>query len=206
MYYPAAESPNPIFITFANAGPCVRQMMEKVASGKRPAYALGSIKAENDRIYPQNTIQMYFTSNHDENTWNGADYRTFPGIVHAPFAVFSQTMAGSVPLVYSGQEEPVLRAIKFFDKDPMTFQKLQRANFYKTLQELRTRNSALAADDSFRKVDAGDRTAIYAYVREKANKKVLVILNLSSNSRTVKLQDTSLLAKPGMFSLEKKKL
>ncbi len=79
-------------------------------------------------MYPANTIQMYFTSNHDENSWNNADYGTFPGPVHAPFAVFTQTMANSVPLIYSGQEEPVLRAVQFFEKDPMTFDKLQRAD------------------------------------------------------------------------------
>ncbi len=171
------------------------KMMEKVAKGERPAYAIDSIKKENDEMYPSETIQMYFTSNHDENSWNGADYRTFPGIVHAPFAVFSQTMANSVPLVYSGQEEPTLRALKFFDKDPMTFNKLQRASFYKTLQELRARNIALSADASFRKVDAGDKNAIYAYVREKNNRKVLVILNFSSNAKEFAIKDTSLYGK-----------
>jgi len=88
------------------------KMMEKVAKGERPAFGLDSIKRENDMMYPANTIQMYFTSNHNENSWNNADYRTFPGPVHEPFAVFTQTMANSVPLIYGGQEEPVLRALK----------------------------------------------------------------------------------------------
>ena len=71
-------------------------------------------------LYPANTIPMYFTSNHDENSWNKADYGSFPGRVHAPFAIFTQTMAGGVPLIYSGQEEPVLEPIQFFEKDPIS--------------------------------------------------------------------------------------
>ena len=69
-------------------------------------------------------MQLYFTSNHDENSWNKADYETMPGAVHAPFAVLSQTIYRNVPLVYSGQEEPVLEAIPFFEKDTIVFSKL----------------------------------------------------------------------------------
>ena len=168
------------------------KMMEKVAKGERPAFGLDSIKHENDRMYPANTIQMYFTSNHDENSWNNADYRNFSGPVHEPFAVFTQTMANSVPLVYGGQEEPVLRALKFFDKDPMTFDKLQRATFYKTLLNLRKRNAALSADASFRKVSVGDDNAVYAFVREKGNKRVFVILNLSANPQPITVKEKTL--------------
>ena len=79
---------------------------------------------------------MYFTSNHDENSWNKSDYGTFPGAEHAAFAVFTQTMAGTVPLIYSGQEEPVLKALAFFDKDPINFGKFQRAGFVKMMLRL----------------------------------------------------------------------
>jgi alpha-amylase len=168
------------------------KMMEKIAKGDRPAFGLDSVRYESDKLYPANTIQMYFTSNHDENSWNHADFGTFPGKVHAPFAVFTQTMANSVPLIYSGQEEPVLRAIQFFDKDPMTFNKLERAAFYNTLLKLRERNEALTSDASFRKVNAGDDKAIYAFVREKGNKKVLVILNFSDKQQPVSIKDKTL--------------
>ena len=166
--------------------------MEKVAAGTRPPTILDSIKAESDAMYPASTIQMYFTSNHDENSWNKADYGTFPGPVHASFAVFSQTMSHSVPLIYGGQEEPVLRPLKFFDKDPIRFGKYQRAAFYQTLLKLRKENVALAADASFRKVKVGNERALYAYVREKAGHKVLVILNFSGQPQQMVLKDKSL--------------
>jgi glycosidase len=168
------------------------KMMEKIAKGDRPAFGLDSIRDENDKMYPANTIQMYFTSNHDENSWNKADYGTFPGPVHAPFAVFTQTMDNSVPLIYGGQEEPLLRPLKFFDKDPMRFDKLQRAAFYKTLLDLRKRNPALSADASFRKLSVGDDKAVYAFVREKGKSKVLVILNLSRSRQSIYLKERAL--------------
>ena len=67
-----------------------------------------------DTAFPANELKMYFTSNHDENSWNKADYATMPGAIHAPFAVFTQTMPHDVPLIYSGQEEPLLGQHQFF--------------------------------------------------------------------------------------------
>ena len=171
-------------------------MMEKIARGERPAFALDSIRLMNDSFYIPGTIQMYFTSNHDENSWNKADFGSFPGPVHAPFAVFTQTMVDGVPLIYGGQEEPVLRAIQFFEKDPILFGKYKRARFYKTLLALRKRNAALSPDASFSKIAAGDPTAVYAYIREKAGKKVLVILNLSAKEQSISLRDKKLSGAP----------
>jgi glycosidase len=171
-------------------------MMEKIAKGDRPAFALDSIKLKDDTIYARNAIEMYFTSNHDENSWNKSDYETFPGPVHAPFAVFTQTMVRSVPLIYGMQEEPVLRGLAFFEKDPIVFGKYERAKFYKTLLALRKRNIALSPDATFRKVKAGDENAVYAFTRQKANKKILVILNLSSAEQTIKITDKTYGADP----------
>ena len=170
--------------------------MVQVAAGERPATALDSVDREDDAYYPPHTIEMYFTSNHDENSWNKADYGTFPGASHAPFAVFSQTMAHSVPLIYSGQEEPVLRPIAFFEKDPISFGKFGRAKFYTTLLSLRKNSPALSPDAAFYKVDAGDSAAVYAYVREKAGEKILVILNLGKTEQTLQIKDKSLWGTP----------
>jgi alpha-amylase len=171
-------------------------MMVKVAKGERPAFALDSIKNRFDTLYPGNGLLLYFTSNHDENSWNKADYATMPGPIHAPFAVFTQTMYHSIPLIYSGQEEPVLDSISFFYKDTITFNNLSREKFYTTLLELKKNNPALAANASFKKISVGDDKALYAYVREGGGKKVLVILNLSASEQTIKVTDPSLQGEP----------
>ncbi len=168
-------------------------MMKKVAKGKRNANALDSVRNYVDTTFPANELKMFFTSNHDENSWNKADYGTMPGAIHAPFSVFTFTMPHDVPLIYSGQEEPVLDSISFFYKDTIHFKNFARAKFYKTLLELRKNNSALAANASFKKINVGNEKAIYAFVREANAKKVMVILNLSSKEQKIKITDPALL-------------
>jgi hypothetical protein len=169
-------------------------MMVSVAKGERPAFALDSVLDRYNTVYPKGTLEMYFTSNHDENSWNGADFQTFPGAAHAPFAVLTQLLPSDIPLIYSGQEEPVLRALSFFEKDSIEFRAFKRASFYKALLALRKRNIALDADASFKKLLVGDNRAIYAFVREKGHSKVLVVLNLSPLARPVKIDQRSLWA------------
>ncbi|HVS97905.1 MAG TPA: alpha-amylase family glycosyl hydrolase [Puia sp.] len=158
-----------------------------VSEGDIPAFALDSVLHQYDTAYPKGTLEMYFTSNHDENSWNGADYRTFPGAAHAPFAVLTQTLPWNIPLIYSGQEEPVLRALSFFDKDSIKFHDFARANFYKTLLALRRRSPALDADASFKKIAAGDDRYVYAFLRKKSNHEVLVVLNFSAVPQQVRM-------------------
>ena len=74
----------------------------------------------------------------------------------------------------------------------MVFGKFERAAFYKTLLLLRQRNVALSADASFRKVSVGDDRSVYAFVREKSGKKVLVILNFSGKPQSVAIKEKSL--------------
>ena len=166
--------------------------MYEIAAGKNNAQSLDTLLHHIDSTFPANAFMMDFTANHDENSWNKADFGTYPGAEHAPFAVLSETFARSVPLIYSGQEEPVLRAIQFFEKDPINFGKYSRAPFYKTLLELRKNNEALASDAKFTKVDAGSPNALFAYTKEKGGKKVLVVVNLSKQGQTVHIADKSL--------------
>ena len=167
-------------------------MMISIAKGQRPATGLDTVMYKYDTMYPKNALELYFTSNHDENSWNKADYGTMPGAIHAPFSVYTFTTAHSVPLVYSGQEEPFLDSLSFFYKDTIPFHEYKRAAFYKTLLNLRKNNAALASNASFRKVVVGDEKAVYAFVREAKGKKVLVILNLSSSEQPIKITDASL--------------
>lgn len=152
-----------------------------IASGKKPATILDTILHYQDSVFKPTALFLYFTSNHDENSWNKADYATMPGASHAPFAVLTQTIDQGVPLIYSGQEEPFLDSISFFFKDTITFSKFQRSSFYKNLLQLRKNNAALSANSSFTKLHTSNDRAIYAFEREKDGNKVLVVLNLSKS-------------------------
>ena len=160
-----------------------------IAAGKRKPTAIDSALQRADSLYHNKELYMFFTSNHDENSWNKADYKTMPGARHAPFAVFTQTVEHSVPLIYSGQEEPFLDSVSFFYKDTISFSKLGRAKFYKTLLHLRKNNPALAADASFKKLRTNHDEAMYAFERQKDGNKVLVVLNLSKKAQNFKWVD-----------------
>lgn len=155
--------------------------MVDVAAGRRPAHALDSVLLEFDTTFNDpGALFLHFTSNHDENSWNKADYGTMPGTSHAPFAVITQTIKQSIPLIYSGQEVPVLDSISFFYKDTIAFNQLGRGPFYKSLLNLRKTNAALAANASFKKLRTSNDAAIYAFEREKGGQKVLVVVNLTN--------------------------
>ena len=172
-----------------------------IAAGRTNALAIDTMMMKFDTTTPKNALQLYFTSNHDENSWNKADYGTMPGEIHAPFAVLTQTLPHGVPLIYSGQEEPVLRNLSFFEKDTIQFKNLGRASFYKTLLRLRKNFPPLAANSSFRKVNTGNEKAVYAYVREANGKKLFIVLNLSGKVQTIKISDSSLFGSPlNLFS------
>ncbi|MBS1973767.1 MAG: alpha-glucosidase C-terminal domain-containing protein, partial [Bacteroidetes bacterium] len=166
-----------------------------IYSGKTTLGQLDSVIDHNSHIYPKNSFRLYFTTNHDENSWNGTEFERFEKGYQA-FAVWAFTMGNSVPLIYSGQEEPNKNRLKFFVKDPIAWKNYALAPFYRTLCKLRRKNIALSADAAFKKINAGNEEAVYAYAREKGGHKILVVLNLSGQEQTISFKNTSLAGNP----------
>ena len=166
-------------------------VMNDIVAGKKDVLSLDTVLHTIDTAYMPGAWRLYFTSNHDENSWNKADFATMPGISHAPFAVFSQTYNRTMPLIYSGQEEPVLRAVSFFEKDSMGFKKYERAAFYKTLLNLRSNNTAFKENAVFERLKVNKPQQVMAYSRKNGNDFVVVVLNLSASAQDIKL-DASL--------------
>lgn len=182
-------------------------IMKDIAAGRKNAHALDSIINVENNAFPQNALFMYFTSNHDENSWNKADYATMPGASHAPFAVLTQTLKGSVPLIYSGQEEPFLDSISFFYKDTITFSKFARAKFYSTLLHLREQHAALAANASFKKISTTNDDAIYTFERSSGADKIIVIVNLTGKDQDFSINDADIKGNAlNIFTLKKEKI
>ena len=162
-------------------------VMNDIAAGKKNVLSLDTVLNKIDKDFMKGAWRLYFTSNHDENSWNNADFATMPGIKHAPFAVFTQTYNRTMPLVYSGQEEPVLRAVSFFEKDSMGFKKYERASFYKTLMNLRSTNPAFKENAIFERIKVSNPNQVMAYTRKNGDALVVVVLNLSDMSTDVTL-------------------
>ncbi len=145
--------------------------------------SLFAVLQEYDQAFPKDAFRTYFTSNHDENSWNGTEYEKY-GDASKAFAVFSCTWNG-LPMIYSGQELPNIKRLQFFDKDQIDWkEKCDLHDFYKTLLQLRKTNSALrAADESVStwKIATNCEDKVFAFVRKNADDEVFVILNLSGD-------------------------
>ncbi|WP_018626150.1 alpha-amylase family glycosyl hydrolase [Niabella aurantiaca] len=135
------------------------------------------------------SMRAWFTSNHDENSWNGTEYEKY-GDLAKPLAVFSCTWNG-IPLVYSGQELPLKeKRLQFFDKDPIPWpakdpgqtEGLELHNFYKVLLQLHATHPALRGGDpavtTFKLTTTAD-DRVFAYLRKNGAHEVLVVLNFS---------------------------
>lgn len=142
------------------------------------------------------SMRAWFTSNHDENTWNGTEYEKY-GVFAKPLAVFSITWNG-VPLIYNGQELPLkTKRLEFFEKDPIPWgaQQPELQNFYKTLLNLKSSNPALHGGDPavttyWLKTSADDN--VFAYVRKNGKDEVLTVLNMSKNPVQFTVNDDNL--------------
>ncbi|MGN6800391.1 MAG: alpha-amylase family glycosyl hydrolase [Ginsengibacter sp.] len=131
--------------------------------------------------FPCNAMRVYFTSNHDENSWNGTEYEKY-GDAAKLMAVFSCTWDG-VPLIYSGQELPNKKRLKFFEKDQIDWTgKFELHDFYKTLLTLKPSNKALRAGDPkvlTQIISLPGDDKVFAYLRKYQEQEVFVILNFS---------------------------
>ncbi|HTE26545.1 alpha-amylase family glycosyl hydrolase [Flavitalea sp.] len=89
-----------------------------------------------EKQYPVGSRHLFFTSNHDENSWNGTEHEKYGESARA-LAVFCYTWKG-IPMTYSGQEIPNLKRLKFFEKDHIEWPgKCENHEFYKTLNNFR---------------------------------------------------------------------
>ena len=132
--------------------------------------------------YPKGASKLFFTSNHDENSWNGTEYEKY-GKAAKAWAVFTLTWNGQ-PLIYSGQELPNHKRLAFFDKDQLhwTSEKPLLHDFYKTLLTARRQFPVLAAGSIF---NLPTDNAVMAYFKQDQGQTALVILNFSAERQQV---------------------
>jgi len=127
--------------------------------------------------YPQGAYKLFFTSNHDENSWNGTEFEKY-GKAAKAWAVFTLTWNGQ-PLIYGGQELPNTKRLAFFDKDQIewTTELPMLHNFYKTLLNARKQFPVLAAGSIF---NLPTDNAVMAYLKQDQGQTALVVLNFSA--------------------------
>jgi 1,4-alpha-glucan branching enzyme len=160
-------------------------VMNSIAKGKLNANDIEKHFAWADSIYPANSYLMEFTSNHDENSWNGSEFERLGDGVQA-FSVLAATVPGML-LIYNGQEAAFNRRLKFFEKDSIDWKNYSYSGFYKKLTSLKKQNKALwngLEGGTFERIKTTDNKHIFAFRREKDGNNVVVILNLTGKTKS----------------------
>ena len=175
----------------------LHHLLNAIAQGKDSTPSLDRYFAKQDSVYGRGAYRMYFTSNHDENSWQGSELERM-GANHVPAFVLSATVQNSMPLVYTGQEVSMRKRLRFFEKDTVEWNGPSLASFYRSLFELKHQQPALAngpwgGAQATLQTDGGSR--VYAFTRTKDASTVLVAVNfgdraVSANYRSLTVPGT----------------
>ncbi len=167
----------------------MHHIMNKIAKGEYNANDLENVLIKSDTLFPGNSYRMYFTSNHDENSWNGTEYERMGDGVKA-FAALIFVVPG-MPMIYSGQEAGLDKRLLFFEKDTISWDNLEMQEYYRALINIKKRNPALwngKYGGSWERISTINDEAVFAIFREKEDNKVLGIFNLSDTMQTINLK------------------
>jgi alpha-amylase len=177
----------------------LHHLLNEIARGKKGTSALDAYFARDDSLFGPDAYRMTFTSNHDENSWNGSEMERM-GANHQPAFVLGATSRRAMPLLYTGQEVGMQKRLRFFEKDTVDWNGPSLAGFYRAVFDLKHRQSALAngaagGTQTALRTDGGER--VYAYSRTKGPNTVLVALNFGDTPVSAAYQG---LTQPGRYS------
>ncbi|MDA3929984.1 MAG: alpha-amylase family glycosyl hydrolase [Prolixibacteraceae bacterium] len=159
--------------------------LNEIAQGKETVEGIKSYFAAADTTYPAGSYMMQFTSNHDENSWNGTTAERM-GKAAETFAALTFVLPG-MPLIYNGQEAGLNKRLAFFEKDEIDWSELKLQSFYEKLVDIKQENKALwngnaGAPIHFMKMAEENNLVVFS--RELDDNKVVAIFNLSDKERS----------------------
>jgi glycosidase len=169
------------------------KLMNAIAKGEKTARDMINNLNDDKNSYPQKTFRMHFTSNHDENTWNGTVFERL-GAAAELFAVFS-FLIPDMPLIYTGQEAGLNKRLAFFDKDEVEWREHEFQKLYTHLIKLKNNNDALLNGERGGKItwlNSTDKKNILAFTRAKNKDKILAIFNFSDKEVEFEIDDKTI--------------
>ena len=171
----------------------LQNTMRKLAKGEISVDDLWSFFEQQDTLIRKEAIRMNFTSNHDENSWNGTEFEWFGEEGAATYAAFTYVIPG-MPLIYTGQEFGNHKRLEFFEKDGFERKHAEQFEMYKSLNAMRRDNPALWSPELGAPMTriANDNPAIFSCARVLEDNVVLGIFNFSAEPQTVTLQTAGL--------------
>jgi glycosidase len=173
----------------ANYGWKWKDVTKDIAQGKQSAQSLDTLLRFLNGFYPEGYTQLYFTQNHDENSWSGTETDLYGAAADA-FNVLSFTWQG-MPMIYCGQEDGLTQKLAFFTRDPIQWKGNTKTSFYQKLCDLKHNNRALWSGKhggKLEKIETDHDNQVYAFTREKDGDRLVVIANLSVKPCSVTLR------------------
>lgn len=165
-----------------------------VAQGRAGVSHLDETLAHTRVQFPAGATLMYYTTNHDENSWQGTEYERLGGGTE-PFAVFTFLQNG-LPLLYNGQEIGLNRRLEFFVRDPIVWTANEPLTaFYRTLIQLRRTHPAMRTGVPTRRLATTHNHSVYAMLREAGGQRVVAFLNLTARDVKADAYDPALAGK-----------
>lgn len=165
-------------------------IMNEIAQGKKSVKDWDEYMAKIDTMYEENDILMNFTSNHDENSWNGT-VKERMGNAKVFMAALSYCLPG-MPLIYSGQEYDLDHRLAFFEKDTIIKKEGFFYRFYPKLNYLKSINKALDGGKnaaSYRRINTSTDDKILCFTREKEGDQLVFIGNATDKAVTLVSED-----------------
>ncbi|CAN5304686.1 alpha-amylase family glycosyl hydrolase [soil metagenome] len=172
-----------------------KEAMMKVADGDADTNALATFYSWHESAYPREAMRMTYTSNHDQNAWEGTEYEEYGPAREA--AIVLSVVGEGIPLIYNGQEVGNRRRLAFFEKDPIVWPAGhaldEQGLLYQRLFALKHANPALWNGQwggLMHKVVNSAPTRVLSFFREKDGNQVFAVLNLSGEPQTVTFEGT----------------
>ncbi len=162
----------------------LHHIMVDVANGKQRADAIRDYLYRDLNNYPAWAMRMAFTSNHDENSWQGREAAIFGDSLNV-MRLFSFVAPTTMPLLYTGQEVGYDHSFNFFDRDSIPSENYvpnATTEFYRKLIEIK---------HSFDSLAAGECGGVWATINTNANDCLLVLVRESSNDRVIAIMNLS---------------
>jgi len=171
----------------------LHHLMNAIAKGEKNALDIDAYFIKQDTLFSKSVYRMMFTSNHDENSWNGTVFERM-GDAASTFSVLSATLPGML-LIYSGQEAALNKRLQFFEKDEITWNEFPFESLYSSLIDLKENNESLWNGEYgglYKRLNSGDNEKIFAFLRNKGENRVLTVCNLSNETVVTSVDFTGL--------------
>ena len=157
------------------------KVLAPMITGKSSVLALDTVLSIEKAAYPEGSLRMRFSSNHDENAWDAPDVKKFGTRGAMLAAVIVNTLPG-IPLIYNGQEVGSAKTLKLFEKIPIDWKDgSEFRNLYAALFELR-KNDPAFSEGAMIRIPASNPRRVYAFARVSGANKFLIALNFDSTA------------------------